>query len=359
MNQLTQSLFRPQLQSMQAYKVAEAENLIKLDAMENPYHWPETIKQNWLTHLQNCPVNRYPDPEAKPLAQALRQTNQIPESAGIMLGNGSDEIIQILLMALNPQATVLAPEPGFVMYKQVSLGLGLNYLGVALNDDFSLNMTAILETIHQQQPAIIFLAYPNNPTGNLFAREDILTILDAANGLVIIDEAYAPFTEATFMADIDNHPNLLVMRTVSKLGLAGLRLGFLAGHPDIINELNKIRLPYNINSLTQMTAEFALNHIDFLIEQTEKICQQRRWLFNELQKIDGLKPYPSEANFILFKMQKKSADAVFQDLKAGGILIKNLSPQAGLLQQCLRVTVGKAEENQQFIEQLHKSLQTA
>ncbi len=342
---------------MQAYKVAEAKNLIKLDAMENPYSWPDAIKQDWLRLLQDCPVNRYPDPQAKTLAQALRQTNQIPEAAEIMLGNGSDEIIQILLMALAANATVLAPEPGFVMYKQVAHSLGLKYQGVPLNEDFSLNLAAMLKAISQHQPAVIFLAYPNNPTGNLFAREDIVEILNASSGLVIVDEAYAPFTEASFMADLVNHDNLMVMRTVSKLGLAGLRLGFLAGNPAIIGELNKIRLPYNINSLTQMTAEFALNHIDFLLAQTGEIRQQRDWLFAQLNHIDDLKTYSSEANFILFKSLNKPADMVFQDLKAGGILIKNLSPQGGLLQQCLRVTVGKAEENQKFIEQLKKSLQ--
>jgi len=353
---LTETIFRPELQAMKAYKVADAKNLIKLDAMENPYHWPESIQREWLKQLQHCPINRYPDPEARQLADALRQTNHIPDQSGIMLGNGSDEIIQILLMALNSNATVLAPEPGFVIYKQVALSLGLNYQGISLNNDFSLDMAAMLNAIGQHQPTIIFLAYPNNPTGNLFSREDIYKILDASSGLIIIDEAYAPFTQASFMDELPHHANLLVMRTVSKLGLAGLRLGFLAGSPNIINELNKIRLPYNINSLTQVTAEFALNHIDFLLEQTEKICQQRSWLFNELEKTEGVKPYPSEANFILFKTQNKSADAVFQALKEQGVLIKNLSPQGGLLQQCLRVTVGKDEENQQFIEYLHKSL---
>ncbi len=358
MNQLTQTLFRPQLQSMHAYQVADSSNLIKLDAMENPYHWPDNIKKDWLRQLEQCPVNRYPDPEARPLAEVLRQSNQIPEAAGIMLGNGSDEIIQILLMALKDDATVLAPEPGFVMYKQIALSLGLNYHGIALNEDFSLNLPAMLEAIRQHQPAIIFLAYPNNPTGNLFKREDIINIINASSGLVIVDEAYAPFTQASFIADVVSHDNLMVMRTVSKLGLAGLRLGFLAGNSEIISELNKIRLPYNINSLTQLTAEFALKHIDFLLEQTEKIRQQRSWLFKQLEQLDTIKAYPSEANFILFRTLEKPADAVFQDLKAGGVLIKNLSSQGGLLEQCLRVTVGKPDENQQFIEQLQKSLQS-
>ncbi|WP_198244767.1 histidinol-phosphate transaminase [methane-oxidizing endosymbiont of Gigantopelta aegis] len=356
MTHLVQSLFRPQLKAMQAYKVADAHNLIKLDAMENPYSWPDAIKQEWLVQLQDCAINRYPDPAATSLTCSLRETNRVPVQADILLGNGSDEIIQILLMALKQNSCIMAPEPGFVMYKQVALSLGLNYLGIPLQADFSLDMPAMLDTIKTQQPAIIFLAYPNNPTGNLFAEQDIFDIIEASEGLVIVDEAYAPFTDASFMPQLPEFNNLLVMRTVSKLGLAGLRLGFLAGNSDIITELNKIRLPYNINSLTQLTAEFALNRIDFLIEQTQQIRQQRQWLFDTLKQIDGLSVYPSEANFILFKSNTVEADTVFQSLKRCGILIKNLSPQGGLLDQCLRVTVGKTHENELFIQHLTQIL---
>ncbi len=352
-----QSLFRPQLKAMQAYTVADAQNLIKLDAMENPYSWPDAIKQEWLTHLQDCAINRYPDPVATALTNSLRKTNRVPVQADILLGNGSDEIIQILLMALQQNSSIMAPEPGFVMYKQVALSLGLNYLGIPLQADFSLDMPVMLNAIKTQQPAVIFLAYPNNPTGNLFAEQDIIDIIVASEGLVVVDEAYAPFTDASFMPKLPEFNNLLVMRTVSKLGLAGLRLGFLAGHSDIITELNKIRLPYNINSLTQLTAEFALNRIDFLITQTQHIRQQRQWLFDRLKHINGLSVYPSEANFILFKSNTIPADTVFQSLKQRGILIKNLSPQGGLLEQCLRVTVGKKDENALFIQRLTQILQ--
>jgi len=342
---------------MSAYHVADASNFIKLDAMENPYGWPEAIQQAWLEHLKDCPMNRYPDPEAKALADALRQSNQIPEQAGILLGNGSDEIIQILQMALSSDATVLAPEPGFVMYKQIALSLGLRYQGVPLlADSFELDMPAMLNAISSLQPALIFLAYPNNPTGNLFDAKTIKQILAAAPGLVVVDEAYAPFADASFMDQLPHHPNLLVMRTVSKLGLAGLRLGFLAGDKSILEQLNKIRLPYNINCLTQETARFALEHQQFLLEQTQTICQQRTKVLAALQKIHDIKAYPSSANFILFKTLEKSANAVFDSLKQQGILIKNLSPQGGLMGNCLRVTIGKPEENQAFLAALQYAL---
>lgn len=356
-NSIANRLFRPEILAMSAYKVADAKNLIKLDAMENPYSWPEAIKTEWLASLKDCAVNRYPDPEAQTLASALRDSNHIPEQSGLLLGNGSDEIIQILLMALQADACVLAPEPGFVMYKQVAHSLGLRYIGVPLlAESFDLDMPAMLAAIENQQPALIFLAYPNNPTGNLFKADDILTLIKASKGLVVVDEAYAPFADASFIDQLGNYENLLVMRTVSKLGLAGLRLGFLAGSPALINELNKIRLPYNINSLTQATATFALNHSDFLLQQTEQIRQQRLLMINALSAFKNLSIYPSAANFILIRTHEISADQVFISLKNQGVLIKNLSPQGGLLSNCLRITIGTADENQSFLKALTVAL---
>jgi histidinol-phosphate aminotransferase len=355
---LSLSVFRKEVLAMSAYKVPDAGNLIKLDAMENPYNWPEHIIGKWLQEIKSCPINRYPDPAAKKLAATLKKVNNIPDKSTLLLGNGSDEIIQILLMALPNDAHVLAPEPGFVMYKQVAQSLGLHYHGIALNaNDFALDLTAMLNTIEQYQPAVIFLAYPNNPTGNLFATEDIKEILAVAPGLVIIDEAYAPFAEATFIDQLPTYQNLLVMRTVSKLGLAGLRLGFLAGEQELIAQLNKIRLPYNINSLTQMTADFALNNIEFLESQTQTICRQRSQVLAQLNELDGITAYTSSANFILFKSSNKTADTIFQSLKKQGVLIKNLSLQGGSLSHCLRVTIGTEEENKAFISTLKYSLQ--
>ena len=356
-NSIANRLFRPEVLAMSAYKVADAKNLIKLDAMENPYCWPEAIKAEWLVSIKDCAINRYPDPEAQALASALRNSNQIPEQSGLLLGNGSDEIIQILLMALQADACVLAPEPGFVMYKQVAHSLGLRYIGVPLlAESFDLDMPAMLAAIENQQPALIFLAYPNNPTGNLFKADDILTIIKASTGLVVVDEAYAPFADASFIDQLGNYENLLVMRTLSKLGLAGLRLGFLAGSPALITELNKIRLPYNINSLTQATATFALNHSDFLLQQTEQIRQQRGLMIEALSAFKNLSIYPSAANFILIRTHEISADDVFISLKNQGVLIKNLSAQGGLLSNCLRITIGTADENQSLLNALTVAL---
>ncbi|MFU8789062.1 MAG: histidinol-phosphate transaminase [Methylobacter sp.] len=354
---LISSIFRQEVQAMSAYKVADATGLIKLDAMENPYSWPEDIKKNWLETLKNCPLNRYPDPEARQLTATIKRLNNIPDQFDVLLGNGSDEIIQLLLMALPPSASVLAPAPGFVMYKQLSLCLGLAYHGIPLlADGFGLDLPAMLAAIEQHQPSVIFLAYPNNPTGNLFYEASIRDIIKAAKGLVVIDEAYAPFADASFINSLGQYDNLLVMRTVSKLGLAGLRLGYIAGLPDIIGQLHKIRLPYNINSLTQLSADFALSNKALFDQQTQQICAERAIVFDRLNALDGITAYPSAANFILFKTPKNRADDIFTSIKRQGVLIKNMGTQGGLLADCLRVTIGTQEENAAFIAALTKSL---
>jgi histidinol-phosphate aminotransferase len=254
---------------------------------------------------------------------------------------------------------VLAPDPGFVMYKQLSQCLGLSYHAIPLlADNFDLDLPAILTAIEMHQPSVIFLAYPNNPTGNLFSESSIREIIKTAKGLVVIDEAYAPFADASFIDSLGQYDNLLVMRTVSKLGLAGLRLGYIAGAPKIIEQLHKIRLPYNINSLTQISADFALSNKALFDQQTQKICSERSILFNQLNTLDGITAYPSYANFILFKTPENRVNEIFASIKQQGVLIKNLSAQGGLLTDCLRVTIGKPEENAAFIAALTKSLVT-
>lgn len=354
---LINSIFRKEVLNLSAYKVADASGLIKLDAMENPYRWPEPVIQEWLDVIKNAEINRYPDPEARKLSATLKKLDRISGDFEILLGNGSDEIIQLLLMALPSRAKILSPSPGFVMYRQLSQCLGLDYFDIPLqSDDFDLDLPAMLEAIEKQQPSIIFLAYPNNPTGNLFSETSIRKIIETTPGLVIVDEAYAPFTDRSFIEALGEYDNLLVMRTLSKLGLAGLRLGYLIGSTAIIGELNKIRLPYNINTLTQTTAEFALNHRDLFKQQSANIRSERARAFEALNATDNLYAYPSEANFILFRTPPKQATKIFENLKTQGILIKNMSPQGGLLEDCLRVTIGTPSENDAFLNALAASV---
>lgn len=344
------SLLRPEVLALSAYSVQDASGLIKLDAMENPYHWPDEMVEEWLEALRPVGVNRYPDPSADALRAALRPANGIPDGMELMLGNGSDELIQIILMAVAGQgATVLAPQPTFVMYRQIALSLGLRFVGVDLKaEDFALDLDAMRAAIAEHAPEVIFLAYPNNPTGNAFATGEVLEILRLAPGLVVVDEAYAPFADASFLPRLAEFPNLLVMRTLSKLGLAGLRLGFLVGDPAWIRQLDKLRLPYNINVLTQLTARFALSKAAVFDAQVKRIRHDRGVLAERLAALP-VRVFPSQANFLAFRPLEKNADEVFTQLKEAGVLIKNLSPSAGLLHGCLRVTVGTAEENQRFV----------
>lgn len=352
LNKKLVSLIRQEIQEMSAYHVPEATGLVKLDAMENPFAWPDEMKAEWLQMLSNAEPNRYPDPSAKELVLSLRNCFDVPKELGVVLGNGSDELIQLILMAMNDGVNIMAPTPGFVMYQHIANSLGLSFSGIPLNEDFSLNVSAMISAIKLDDPAVIFLAYPNNPTANLFDDDDLLAILEATNGLVVIDEAYQPFANKTFLNRAPDFEKLLVMRTVSKLGLAGLRLGFVVGHKSLTDQLEKIRLPYNINVFTQLTAAFAFKHIDVLNAQAAVICEQRELLLERLSSLAGVKVFPSKANFILFSLLTDSAERVFEALKQAGVLIKKMAAMPGLPSECLRVTVGTSLENDLFIEKL-------
>jgi histidinol-phosphate aminotransferase len=344
---------RPQLRALRAYHVPPAAGLIKLDAMENPYSWPDWLLNDWLDTLRQAALNRYPDPAAHALKSRLRDVLGVPGPAGMILGNGSDELIQMIIQTVaTPGCVIMAPEPTFVMYRQLAVVAGLDFQGVPLGADFALDKDAMIEAVAAHQPAVVFLAYPNNPTGNLFEREAIEVLLSCAPGLVVLDEAYAPFADDSFMGDLGCCDNLLVLRTLSKLGLAGVRLGLLAGDAGWLEEIEKTRLPYNISTLDQLTGEFALRHYTVFEEQATIIRQQRGELLARLQSLPGVTAYPSAANFILFRVSPGRGGAVFEGLKTGGILIKNLAGSAPSLTDCLRVTVGKPEENAAFIAAL-------
>jgi histidinol-phosphate aminotransferase len=352
-----EELIRPEIRALAAYQVPEAKGFIKLDAMENPYGWPSEMVDAWLETLRQAPLNRYPDPNGSSLKARLREFMGIPSDVGVLLGNGSDELIQLVILAINGSGRViLSPEPSFVMYRLIAQYVGIDYVGIPLRtEDFSLDCQGMLEAIARYRPALIFLAYPNNPTGNRFDTQAVAEVIAAAPGLVVVDEAYFPFADHSFLDSLSAFDNLLVMRTVSKMGLAGLRLGLLMGSPSWLAEFEKLRLPYNINILTQLSAEFALANGGILDAQARQIRIDRGLLFDALNALPGVTAYPSEANFILFRLPK-GAQRVFESLREAGILVKNLSANGGLLQDCLRVTVGTPEENQIFLAALASAL---
>jgi histidinol-phosphate aminotransferase len=348
-------LLRQDILSLHAYHVQASPGMVKLDAMENPYLLPESVRMEIAQAVASAAINRYPDASAQNLKNSIKAVSGLPPEIDVLLGNGSDEIIQLLAMAVaKPGATLMSVEPSFVMYKMIATFTGMNYVGVPLTEDFSLDLGAMLLAIKRHQPALIFLAYPNNPTGNLFDAGAIEQIIKAAEGLVVVDEAYYAFASDSFLPQLGRYPNLLVMRTFSKLGMAGLRLGFLAGSKSWLEQLEKLRLPYNVGVLTQLVAEILLKHHEVLLQQARQIKLDRTWLFERLVGTVDVRAYPSAANFILFRLPH--AAKVFEGLKQRGVLVKKLDGGHPALLDCLRVTVGTAEENEQFIKALQESI---
>ena len=355
MSKSPRDLVREEVLALTAYHVGEAAGMLKLDAMENPYALPLPLRREIADLVAGAALNRYPNPQAPELKARLRQTMAIPAAFDILLGNGSDELIHIMVQALaRPGAVVLAPEPTFVMYRIYALLNRMHYVEVPLAPDFTLDCARLLAAIDEHQPAIIFIAYPNNPTGNLYPESDVLRILQAAPGLVVLDEAYHAFAQKSFMRRLAEHPNLVVMRTLSKIGMAGLRLGYAAGSPAWIGEFDKVRPPYNVNVLTQLVAERLLAHGDVLAEQAAAICAERGRLRAELERVHGVTPFASDANFLLVRVP--DAGKVFAGMKQRGVLVKNLHGSHLLLTQCLRVTVGTADENTQCLRALRASM---
>ncbi|MDD3651003.1 histidinol-phosphate transaminase [Immundisolibacter sp.] len=352
MNRLD-AVLRPQIRALCAYHVPPAAGLLKLDAMENPYPWPGELAQAWLESLRGVGLNRYPLPHPHDLLQALARQAGVPPGCELLLGNGSDELIQLIdLCVARPGASVLLPTPTFSMYSLIAQVAGLEVLEVPLRADFDLDLPAMLAAIEQHRPALIYLACPNNPTAGPFDIDAMRAVIAAAPGLVVVDEAYFPFAGRSVLPWLLEFEHLLVLRTLSKVGLAGLRLGYLVGHTQWLREFDKARLPYNINTLTQRSALFALAHADRLAGEAARICADRERLGAGLAALPGVTVYPSATNFILLRLPAGRATAAHEALQRAGILVKNVHGSHPLLADCLRVTVGAAAENDALLAAL-------
>ena len=366
MNSSIKARIRPDVQAMHAYAVQNATGMVKLDAMENPYTLDSELQAALGKRLGALAINRYPGARLDDLKAALAAYVQLPEGCALMLGNGSDELIDLLHVACNvPGAVVLAPEPGFVMYGMSAQLTGLQYVGVPLQADFELDEPAMLAAIVRHRPAVTYIAYPNNPTANLWRTEGIKNIIAAcaqAGGLVVVDEAYQPFSSSSWLDEIRAKPqenaNVLLMRTLSKFGLAGVRLGYMVGPRSVIAEIDKVRPPYNVSVLNAECALFALENADVFAAQALEIRAQRAIVFEALEKLPGVTPYPSDANMMLIRLagNEQRAAQVFDAMKARGVLVKNVSKMHSLLANCLRLTVGTPTENLQLLAALKESL---
>ena len=352
------SRIRPDIQAMHAYAVQNSTGMVKLDAMENPYLLPVDLQAQLGQRLGALALNRYPGNRTDDLRHALGDYAQMPEGFDIMLGNGSDELISLLALACDlPGASILSPLPGFVMYAISAQLQGLHFIGVPLTPDFELDEAAMLAAIAQHKPAITYLAYPNNPTANLWddtAIENIICAVGKQGGLVVMDEAYQPFASKCYTNRITRHNHVLLMRTLSKFGLAGVRLGYLMGPKALIAEIDKVRPPYNISILNCECALFALENKAIFAAQALELIAQRTLLLEALGNMPGVKCWPSDANMILVRVTDSAK--TFDRLKTHGILIKNISKMHPLLANCLRLTVGTAAENQQLLAALEYSL---
>jgi histidinol-phosphate aminotransferase len=358
---LIENIIRPDIRALSAYHVPDATGLIKLDAMENPYTLPENLRVELGRRLAEVALNRYPAPSYTALKAKICSRLGVPAGFDVVLGNGSDELISIVSLACaRPGAKVLAPLPGFVMYAMSAQFAGMEFVGVPLKPDFTLDKEAMLAAIRRHRPAITYLAYPNNPTGTLFDAAAMVEILHAVgdSGIVIVDEAYQPFAQASFMPRLAEFANLVVMRTVSKLGLAGIRLGYMAASSALLNEFDKVRPPYNINVLTETAAEFLLDHTDMLDAQAAALRNERQRVAAALAAIPGVEVFPSAANFLLIRINRAGYDSarVFTELLERKVLIKNAGKMHALLKNCLRVTVSTKEENTAFLNALTASL---
>ncbi|MFQ5518653.1 MAG: histidinol-phosphate transaminase [Mariprofundus sp.] len=332
-------MIRSDIKALSAYQVPDSSGLIKLDAMENPFSMPDDLRQQWLKKLSEVEINRYPDADMLSLRQKIAAHEGV-EPEQVLLGNGSDEIIQMILMACVP-GTCVIPGPTFVMYNLVSQWLKRPVATVPLAEDFTLRADHFLQVCAREKAEIAFLACPNNPTGNLWRKDRVEKIAKGFEGLLVIDEAYGPFYERTHTNLIET--NVVVLKTFSKVGWAGLRMGYLLGDADVITQLNKVRMPYNINALTQASAAFLLDHFDVFAQQAAAICSERTRLAAALAEFEGFQVFPSQANFLLVRVH--DANAIFDSLKQAGILIKNMHGSDRLLDNCLRFTIGSKAEN--------------
>jgi histidinol-phosphate aminotransferase len=348
-------VFRQDVQSMHAYAIQPSAGMVKLDAMENPHRLPPELQAELGQRLGALALNRYPGERVNELRAALAAHANMPAGFDIMLGNGSDELISLIAMACDvPGAAILAPVPGFVMYAMSAQLQGLKFIGVPLTADFELDETAMLAAITENLPAVIYLAYPNNPTANLWNDAVIEKIIEAAPGLVVIDEAYQPFSSRSYIDRIARHDHVLLMRTMSKFGLAGVRIGYMMGPRALVEQVDKVRPPYNISVLNCEAALFALAHQEVFAAQAQDIRNQRMVIRAVLNALPQVKSWPSDANMILVRVP--DAQKTFDGMKSRGVLVKNVSKMHPLLANCLRLTVGTAAENERMLAALQASL---
>jgi len=350
---MTPTYIRKEILKLEGYRLKSYPDTVKLNQNENPYDIPGELKAKVLEKLVRISWNRYPFSQPYVLRSKLAQVLQWPEE-GLLLTNGSNVLIQAILMAAAVKSRVLTLTPSFSLYEIEAEILGNKVDLVPLGENFSFPLQVLLEKIDNNPPQVIFIANPNAPTANLFPADEIIELIEKAPCLVVVDEAYFQFADTHLFSQLKSYKNLILLRTFSKaLGLGAIRVGYAAGHPEIIQEISKVTLPYCVSGLNEILAESILEHPELVEKRVTEIKINRARLYQSLANLPGITTYASQTNFIIF--QVKDAKKIFEELVKEKILIRDVSHSPDL-ENTLRVTVGTQEENEKFLRALEKAL---
>jgi len=344
------SLIQGNVRSLKPYHMENIDCEVKLHANENPFPPSKELLDLFTASIQNIQLNRYPDPDSQKLKSSIAKRLNT-KTDHLVIGNGSDEIILLLLQIFCKEGdTISLPDPTFAMYGIIAQGLGVSSVNMPLDDHWDFNADELLKTAEKNKSRIIFLSYPNNPTGNCFSENQVHKVIENFKGIVVVDEAYYDFSNKSFMSQIEKHNNLIILRSLSKIGLAALRVGFAMADPLIIDQINKVRLPYNSNTISQTMAEHLMRHFAPVQKQINSILKERHRLMETLEKIDSITIFPSDSNFFLLRTEQP-VEKMFRFLMDHGILVRNLSSHPKL-NNCLRITVGTKDENNRFLSKI-------
>jgi histidinol-phosphate aminotransferase len=345
------------VRSIAAYTLAARPAGVKINQNENPYDIPEAVKRRVAEAALGRPWSRYPEFDPKDLLERLAAfAGWRPD--GILAGNGSNELIEaLLLVTVGPGTRVVIPEPTFTLYALLTKVLGGEAVRVGLGPELEYLPDELSRIRRELAAPITIVCSPNNPTGGLLPADEVARLCVESDGLVVVDEAYHEFSGQSVVPLLARYPNLVVLRTFSKaMALAGLRVGYLLASPEIVREVNKARLPYNLNFFSHSAALAALEEWDALRANVERIVASREDLLYRLYRVPGVKPYPSKANFILFELAEAEPRAVFESIYRRGVLVRDVSSYARL-QRCIRVSVGSEPENEAFLTALRHALE--
>ena len=347
---------KPAVRAITAYALAARRAPVKINQNENPYDLPETLKRRVLERALLRPWSRYPDFDPRELLEKLAAFSGW-RADGILAGNGSNELIEaLLLVTVGAGTRVVIPEPTFTLYALLTTILGGEPVRVRLTPELEYDAEAIARARRQAGAAVTVVCSPNNPTGGVLGTADVRRLCEDGDGLVVVDEAYHEFAGQSVVPLLGQHPNLVVLRTFSKaMGMAGLRVGYLLASPELVSEINKARLPYNLNFLSQAAALTAIDAYPELAGTVGRLVEERDRLIARLRDVPGLRPHPSRANFFLLELLDADPKAVFEGLYRRGVLVRDVTSYP-MLSRCLRISVGSPEENETFLHALGAAL---